>query len=172
MVASHYREIKVVVVGMPSNVVWAGIIHTSGKPPSTFTLGGKPVPFLPYAGPFTTVYNLYAKGLLALDKHRDAIIPVERINGPVMLICGKADTLWPSCPMAELVAAREKRFRHRVQILEYPDAGHGVFGQPRDPKAPDFAKLAGEGGSPQGNNIARQDSWTRSLAFFDAALKR
>jgi hypothetical protein len=101
--ASHHPEIKVVVVAMPTGIVWPGIIHTAGDPPSTFTLDGKPLSFLPYGLPFTSVYNLYAKGLLALDQHPDAIIPVERIHGPVMLVCGKADTLWPSCPMAEQV---------------------------------------------------------------------
>jgi dienelactone hydrolase len=173
-VASHYREIKAVVATMPSSVVWPGIIHTAGDPPSTFTLAGKPLPYLPYGGPFTTIYNLYANGLRALDRHEDAIIPVERINGPVMLVCGKSDTLWPSCPMAEQVAARLKaeHFAHSVQLVEYSDAGHAVFGRPLDPDAPAFANLAKEGGSPEGNNAARTDSWSRMMAFLESALKR
>jgi dienelactone hydrolase len=173
-VASHYPEIKVAVAAVPSNVVWPGIIHTKGEPPSTFTLHGQPLPFLPYGGPFTTVYNLYANGLLALDQHKDAIIPVERINGPVMLVCGKSDKLWPSCPMSEQADARLKaeHFGHPVELLEYADGGHYVFGQPKDPNSPDFAGLAGEGGTPEGNQAGRQDSWTRAMAFLDAALKR
>jgi dienelactone hydrolase len=172
-VASHYPEIKVVVATMPSSVVWPGISHTSGDPPSTFTLSGQPLPDLPYGGPFTTVYSLYAKGLLALDQHRDAIIPVERINGPVMLVCGKSDTLWPSCPMSEQVDARLKaeHFKHPVQVLEYADAGHAVFGQPLDPQNPHLANLAKEGGSVEGNQAARRDSWARAMAFLDGALK-
>ena len=172
-VAAHDAALKVVVAAMPSSVVWPGIVHTDGEPPSTFTLDGRPLPYLPYAGPFTTVYNLYAKGLLALAQHPDAIIPVEQINGPVMLVCGKADTLWPSCPMAEQVAARlkVKHFGHPVELLEYPDAGHAVFGQPWDTKRPDFGELAKEGGTPQGNQAAREQSWTRAMTFFDCALK-
>jgi pimeloyl-ACP methyl ester carboxylesterase len=77
-VAAHYPEIRVVVATMPSSVVWPGIVHTEGAPPSTFTLARKPLPFLPYGYPFTSIFNLYAKGLLTLDDHRDAIIPVER----------------------------------------------------------------------------------------------
>ncbi|MGH6889789.1 MAG: alpha/beta fold hydrolase [Rhizomicrobium sp.] len=173
MVASHYPEIKAVVAAVPSSVVWPGIVHTPGAPPSTFTLGGKPLPDLPFGGPFTTVYNLYAKGLRALDQHKDAIIPVERINGPVMVICGKSDKLWPSCPMSDQVAARLKaeHFTHPVQLLEYPDAGHYCFGKPMVPGSPDFAGLAEEGGSPGGNNAARQDSWKRAMAFLDSSLK-
>jgi uncharacterized protein len=173
-VASHYREIRVVVATMPSSVVWPGIVHAQGEPPSTFTLASKPLPFLPYGYPFISVYNLYAKGLLALDQHRDAIIPVERINGPVMLVCGKSDSLWPSCPMSEQVDARLKseHFTHSVQLLEYQDAGHAVFGQPRSSDDPNIADLTKEGGSIEGNQTARRDSWTRAMAFIDAALKR
>jgi uncharacterized protein len=173
-VASHYPEIKVVVATMPSGVVWPGIVHSEGDPPSTFTLAGKPLPFLPYGYPFTSVYNLYAKGLLALDQHRDAIIQVERINGPVMLVCGKSDSLWPSCPMSEQVDARLKseHFTHSVQLLEYQDAGHAVFGQPRSSDDPHIADLTKEGGSIEGNQTARRNSWTRAMAFLDAALKR
>jgi uncharacterized protein len=172
-VASHYREIKVTVAAMPSGVVWPGISHTQAEPPSTFTLGGKPLPYLPYGGPFTTVYQLYAKGLLALDQHRDAIIPVERINGPVMLVCGKADTLWPSCPMSDQVAERlqAQHFKHPVQLLEYDAAGHAVFGPPLDPASPRLAALAGDGGTVEGNQAARKDSWARSMAFLDGVLK-
>jgi pimeloyl-ACP methyl ester carboxylesterase len=174
LVASHYPEIKVVVATMPSGVVWPGIVHSEGDPPSTFTLAGKPLPFLPYGYPFTSVYNLYAKGLLALDQHRDAIIQVERINGPVMLVCGKSDSLWPSCPMSEQVDARLKseHFTHSVQLLEYQDAGHAVFGQPRSSDDPHIADLTKEGGSIEGNQTARRNSWTRAMAFLDAALKR
>ena len=172
-VASHYPEIRAIVAAMPSGVVWPGIIHSPGEPPSTFTLAGKPLPYLPYGMPFSTVYNLYAKGLLALGQHKNAIIPVERINGPVMLICGKSDTLWPSCPMSEQVVARlkAKNFRYSVKLLEYPDAGHGVFGKPFDPNSAGFAALPKEGGSAKGNNAARRDSWARAMAFLDAALK-
>jgi len=172
-VAAHYREIRVVVAAMPSSVVWPGIVHTAGEPPSTFTLDGRPLPYLPYGGPFTTIFNLYAKGLQAVGQHQDAVIPVERINGPVMLVCGLSDTLWPSCPMSEQVAARlkAKHFTHPLQLLEYPDAGHAVFGKPWDPNDPHFADLAKEGGSPNGNQRARQDSWARAMAFLDSALK-
>ena len=172
-VASHYPQIKVVVAAMPSSVVWPGMVHTQGDPPSTFTLAGRPLPYLPYGGPFTTVYGLYAKGLLSVDQHKDAIIPVERINGPVMLVCGKSDTLWPSCPMSEQAAARLKaeNFKFPVQVLEYADAGHAVFGPPLDPANPRLASLAEEGGTVDGNQAARRDSWARAMAFLDGVLK-
>jgi dienelactone hydrolase len=175
-VAAHYPEIKAVVAAVPSSVVWPGISHTSPNPPSTFTLAGQPLPDLPYGltGSFKGVYALYADGLRNLDQHPDAVIPVERINGPVMLVCGKADTLWPSCPMSEQVAARltSKGFKQKVKLLEYPDAGHAVFGPPANPASPNYKNLGSLGGSADGVNAARQDDWPRALAFMDEALKR
>ena len=172
IVAAHYPQIKVVVATMPSGIVWPGIMHTAGDPPSTFTLDGKPLPYLPYGTPFTSVYDLYAKGLQALEQHKDAIIPVERINGPVMLVCGKADTLWPSCPMAELTTARlkAKDFKPKVQLLEYADAGHAVFGANWDPTPVQTSEWLKLGGTAEGNNAARRDSWARAMAFIDEAL--
>jgi dienelactone hydrolase len=90
-----------------------------------------------------------------------------------MLVCGKSDALWPSCPMSEQVAARlkAKAFAHPVQLLEYDGAGHPAFGPPADPANPNFATLGSLGGTPEGNNAARQDNWPRSLAFLDEVLK-
>jgi dienelactone hydrolase len=175
-VAAHYPEIKAVVAAVPSSVVWPGISRTTPNPPSTFTLGGQPLPDLPYGwtGSFKGIYALYADGLKALDQHPDAVIPVEKIAGPMMLICGKDDGLWPSCPMSEQVSARltAKGFKHPVQLLEYADAGHAVFGPPADPASPNYKNLGSLGGSADGNNAARQDDWPRAMAFMDGILKR
>ena len=172
IVAANNPEIKVVVATMPTGIVWPGIVHTDGPPPSTFTFRGKPLPDLPYGYPFTSIYDLYAKGLLALDQHPDAIIPVEQIQGPIMLVCGKSDTLWPSCPMAEQVRDRlkAKHFQHRVELLEYADAGHAVFGARWTPDTPNMADWPKLGGTVEGNRAARQESWQRALDFVDNVL--
>ncbi len=175
LTASHYPEIKAVVAGAPSSVVWPGI--AGNFTPPAFTLTGHPLPFLTprTESGFTSVYDLFAKGLAALDQHPDAIIPVENINGPVMLVCGEQDRLWPSCPMAHQVETRLKaaHFKFDVQLLACPDAGHRAFG----PQLFDAASVANAGrpdplgGSVAGNAAARRESWPRALAFLDAALK-
>ena len=174
VVAAREPAIKAVVVGMPSSVMWPGISYTPGMKAS-WTARGEPLPFLPYAfgSDYRNIYGAYDNGLKALDQHPDAVIPVEKIDGPVMLICGKADTLWPSCPMAEQVAARlkAKGFTHPVQLLEYADAGHALFGPPVDRTNPVYPNLGGLGGTPDGNNAARQDDWPRAMAFMDEALR-
>ena len=174
LVASRHPELKAVVAGMPSSVAWAGFSWaTFGSSVSSWSEGGKPVPFLPY-GPFVYgegVLSVYRGGLAGLAAHPDAVIPIERTTAPVLLICGEKDTLWPSCPMARQVEARAKQFGHpAVAVLAYADAGHGVLGRPRYPGDPKFGDLGSLGGSPAGNNAARIDSDPKIAAFLKAAL--
>ncbi len=176
VVAAHDPRIMVVVAAVPSSVVWPGITQGDAEPPSSFSLAGKPLPFLPYGwtASFKGTFSLYDEGLKALDAHLDAVIPVERIRGPVMLICGKQDALWPSCTMSRQVVERlkAKRFPRAVSLLDYDDAGHASFGVPADPAQPGYDSLGSIGGSADGNNAARKDSWPKLLAFLDAALGR
>ena len=175
LIASRYPDIKVVVVGAPSSVSWQSLNFAPGVVNSSWTAGGKPVAFLPYdrSKPFTGVYNVYADALLTLPQHLDAIIPVEKINGPVMLISGGGDKLWPSAPMSEQVTARLKarHFRFKVVHLNYPDAGHGAFGYPVAADNPRAQMLVRFGGTLEGNVAARADGWPKALAFLKAVLK-
>lgn len=170
--ASRNRAIRAVVVGMPSSVVWPGIGGTGAQ--SSWTVDGQPVPFLPYAfgSDYRDIYGAYNNGLRTLAAHQDAAVPVERINGPIMLVCGEADTLWPSCRMSEQVTARltEHGFRHDVQLLEYGDAGHAVFGLPIGKSSTSYSSLGSLGGTPEGNDAAREDDWPRALAFLAHTL--
>src|SRR5580704_8124789 len=123
VLAAHYPEFKVVVAAVPSSVIWTtfGSSHTS-----MFSLEGKPLPYLPHGlSGGSRIYDLYDEGLNSIAQHPDAVIPVERINGPVMLICGRLDTLWPSCRMSTQVIARleANKFRHAFQLLEYAGGG-------------------------------------------------
>ena len=174
LVASRHPELKAVVAGMPSSVVWAGFSwETFGSKVSSWTEAGKPVSFLPL-GSFDRkqgVISVYVGGLAQLATHADAIIPIERTSAPVLLLCGEKDELWPSCAMARQVEARAKQFGHpAVTVLAYADAGHAVMGLPRQPGDPDIAKLGSMGGSGEGNNAARADGWPKVLGFLKAAL--
>ena len=166
LAAAHYPDLRVVVAAVPSSVVWSTF---GSSRTSMFSRAGQPLPYLPYGlGRGSGVHNLYDDGLNALAQHPDAIIPVEKINGPVMVICGKLDSLWPSCRMSAQVVARleANNVKHAFQILEYSDAGHSVFGPPVAPENPAFAALGGAAG-----NAARIDSWPKAVTFIDAALK-
>jgi len=174
LLASRRPEIKAVVAAVPSSVVWQGINfadYTSVK--SSFSLGGKPVAYLPYdmTQPFVSVLDLYQRSLKTIAAHPDAVIPVERIAGPVLLLSAKSDTLWPSSEMADQVMARldAKGFRHAHEHIAYPDAGHGAT-VPTLAVSPANAGVHNMGGTETGNAFARSDAWARMMTFYRKAL--
>lgn len=170
LVASRHPELKAVVAGMPSSVVWPGFSWEMERVDgSSWTIGGHDVPMLPFGqGSFSEgISSVYVNGLKLLPERREAAIAIERSPAPVLLICGESDTLWPSCLMARQLETRDPR----VTILAYKDAGHAVFGVPlpkNDPTPPPLSRL---GGSADGNNAARRDGWPKILAFLDRALR-
>lgn len=175
LVATRYRELKAVVAGMPSSVTWDGL-----DPPSilfglnsSWSEGGREVPSLGY-GSYDSERGLYAvfeDGLKTLPKHPEAVIPIERFGGRLLLICGDRDTLWPSCSMAEQVKARAAGAGRPVtQLLRYPAAGHGVMGAPIAASEADMRRFAEVGGTAQANAAARANGWPKIMAFLQAAL--
>jgi pimeloyl-ACP methyl ester carboxylesterase len=94
-----------------------------------------------------------------------AVIPLERIRGPVLTLCGGADALSYSCDYADAVAARlqggGQTQPHR--FLTYPDAGHGVGTLlPYQPARP---MPSMEGKTPAANWTAREQAWPLVLDF-------
>ena len=172
-VAAHHPEIGAVVAGVPSSVVWQGYDpedYTSVK--STYSIDGEPVPYLAYdtSKAFTGVYDLYARSLVHRDAHPEAIIPVEQINGAVLLLSAKDDQLWPSTEMADQVMQRldAEGFDHPHRHIAYADAGHGAM-LPPHPGAKDSA-LANIGGTETGNAAAREAMWSAALSFLASSL--
>lgn len=172
LVASRRPDVRAVVAAVPSHVVWQGF-DWSFVPvdSSSWSAANKPVPFLP----ITTVGwsgDVYSPALATAARHPEAAIPVERINGPVLLLCGEEDSLWPSCPMARAAKARrnQKGNGAETMLLAYKDAGHFGVGPPlaKGKEAPWMITMFG--GSKDGNVAARADGWPRTLAFLQQAL--
>lgn len=67
---------------------------------------------------------------------------------------------------------KEHRFSHAVQLSIYADAGHAAFGPSVPEGSERYFTLGQLGGSSEGNNVARQNSWKTALRFLDSALKR
>lgn len=159
------------VAGMPSSVAWQGFDwNMSDVSHASWSEGNKELAYLPITAGFGM--DVYTPSLKALPKHKDAIIPVEQISGPVMLLCGEADSLWPSCPMARAVEKRAVADQGPpVTLLAYKDAGHAVFGPPLKKDNPNYAKLDGLGGTVEGNSAARADAWPKIITFLKEQLK-
>jgi hypothetical protein len=110
----------------------------------------------------------YSASLKARRQHPEAVIPMERITGQIFLVCAEEDRIWPSCPMARQIQERLREERRPAAILlAYKDAGHPAFGLPLPADDP---RLTSAGGTAQGTNLARSDSWKKAVAFLKATL--
>jgi len=91
-------------------------------------------------------------------------IAVERIRGPIMIVCGEADT-----GIAGTTAMRSATYAmHRLDLLhspirrtllQYGDAGHDIA------VPPPYHGTAEGGGTIAGNTAAVADSWPRTVTF-------
>lgn len=186
LLGATFPQIRAVVAYVPSGIVGPAY-PASGN--GAWTLGGQEIPFAS-----TLSYEEWDKELAAgraregsfdwyLIPLRDAdyaaktSIPVERIQGPVLMISGVDDGVWPSTALTEFAIQRfrQKDFPHRFEHLSYPGAGHSIA-WPNAPTTMLKSKhaVSGEdvdrGGTPEGTARARQDSWPRVLAFLQNAL--
>jgi dienelactone hydrolase len=179
LAASVSSEVKAVVAISPNSVVWGGISKSPGiRSVPAWTYDGKPLPFLSAnQAPAELVQEFYAKGPLHsrlydyLFADRDAVtqatIPVERIQGSVLLISGTDDRVWGSPIMAQQIVQRATRFNRAGSFasITYDGAGHNIR-EPYRP-TPGQARL---GGTAEDHARAEQDSWQKMLAFLQRSL--
>lgn len=99
-----------------------------------------------------------------------AEIPVERIDGRVLLTSGADDRIWRSSLLSEYAVRRAERFGagDRVEHVVYPGAGHACsappgYAVPIESVHPVDGTIDTLGGTRAGNNAARRDSWRRLL---------
>lgn len=172
LTASREPRIKAVVAAAPTHVVWQGIDRTGGQTGSSWSADGAPLAYTPYdlSQGFTGIFNLYRDSLPGAVAESE--IPVEAIDGPIMLVSGEADGLWPATEMAGRIEQRlrERGFAYPVVNLSYPDAGHAVFGPPMAADTRGLQNILSLGGTIDGLVAARADGWPRVLAFLRESL--
>lgn len=173
LVGVRHSELRAVVAGAPSSVVWDGVDWSNPiNPDSSWTSGAKPLPSLPYAlfRPWRNIGRGYEDGLMNLDRHRDTEIQIERVKAPVLLVCGGADTLWPSCDMSRRLHSRAlDKGGPLVTVLRYERAGHSAFGPRLSEGHPDLSD-PWSGGTAAANNEARAKSWPLVIDFLRRQL--
>jgi dienelactone hydrolase len=172
------------VVFSASGLVWSALGPQGPMERSAWTLGGEPVPYaaagaMPAAEPdpdaATELTPLFLE-LLEGGRTADAVIPVERIDGPILAVSGEDDAMWPSVLLTGVAErrAQERGFRHRFVHLRYPDAGHTAPGPPGTPVVVAVHhglvdRQMAFGGTRQGSAAARADSWPQVIAFLEEA---
>ncbi len=180
LLAARNPRIRAVAALAPSGVVWQGLDFADPMNMGpAWTAQGQALPFVTpdaaFYSPGGAMTPMFLGAMDEADARPETAIPVEAINGPVLLISGDDDQMWPSAMMAERIEARlaAAEFPHRVENWVYPGAGHAVFVGPAEGL---MARTVGApspmlGGSEAANRAAWEDNWPRTLDFFDAALK-
>jgi dienelactone hydrolase len=189
-------DVRAVVALVPGTLTGGGVSGADftalAKP--AWTLNGAPLPLLPPAWDpvsmkeaqeaFTTGRPLAAKpGILrsvesAGDRINDVAIRVEQIGGPILLMSGEDDQLWPCSRFAEIAEQRLRAaaFPYSFEHRRYPGAGHFGCLPPNLPAATAIARhpvvpmLFAFGGTPRHNAAASADLWPRIVAFLHEHL--
>jgi dienelactone hydrolase len=140
LLAVHDPRIDIAIAFSPSSVVWAntGIGSDGASWPlrSSWTLRGKPLPFVAYDVSRAPTprdglmyYRVYHEESLATfaDAIPAATIPVEASRATFVLIAGAADALWPSDRFAASLAERLAAAGVRHFLVTHPHAGHRIL---------------------------------------------
>lgn len=134
--------VNAVVAVAPMNTVCQGFSKEKGitiMPGSTWTFHGEEIPYSSFGldkfplgqvlrkslkAREVTMYGLYLP--LVRNPNPDAVIRVEEITGPILLISSKMDTMWSSGPAAEQMMnrLRQHNFPYFYQHLCYHYGSH------------------------------------------------
>lgn len=180
LVASRIPGVAAVVAYAPSSVAWSCICSEPRR--SSWSFHGVPLTSVP-PGADPAYRPLPGESLRPTVNYLyrlrsappGATIAVERIAGPVLLVAGGDDQLWPSLAMANAILARRARSGGHPddQLLSYPSAGH-LIAKAYIPSGP--TRVGGgrveTGGSPTANAAAQADAWPHVLAFLVKVLAR
>lgn len=131
LLGSYYDDIKAVVAIVASNVTFPG--NTNHFTTSTWTYQNKELPFVPVndeAVPYLMKNDLRGTFEAMLQDsiaEEKALINIEKINGPILLISATKDEISPSTPMAEKMITRLKtyNFKHKYEHIAI-EGGHSA----------------------------------------------
>ena len=162
---SMYPDIKAVVAYVPANLRFPACCGNTSVP-YAWTWQGRP---LTYALP------RFARSPLAM---MNAEIAVEHTHGPILVISGDDDGVWPSSTMTQSIVDRLKHshFAFEVERLNYQHAGH-LAGRPTivpdwhgEVRQPVSGREMNLGGNAKGDVESSLDAIPKVLRFLQAAL--
>jgi len=130
LIGSYFRDVKCVVAIVPSHVAFPG--HTNHFTTSAWKFNNTELPFVPVneeAVPYLMKRDLRGAFTAMLKDsvaEANALIKVEKINGPILLLSATKDDHIPGVEMCEKMIARLKanKFKYANQHIVI-DGGHG-----------------------------------------------
>lgn len=137
LLGSLYQQIKCVIAAVPSCAVWQGIPNGISKTPckSSWSYNNIDLPFVILTFSIYLLWGIltkrffkaYEKALSKVSMGSKALISVENINGPVLLMSGQKDVMWPSVSMCDMIIQRlaSNNFSFEYEHIIF-DSGHFV----------------------------------------------
>jgi hypothetical protein len=184
LLGSYTQTVGAVVAYAPSGLIWPGCGDDEASA-AAWTIGGIGLPF---ASPedyqaaallqemSTPLTNESFEAFVSNVTTASSSIPIEGIRGPIMLVSGDDDRVWPAAGLAEVAMLRLGKYGHpfRNRHLRYRSAGHAVGWPPGLPSSPPVARHPLDqhrvvlGGTKAGYANSYRDSWPQVLTFLRA----
>jgi pimeloyl-ACP methyl ester carboxylesterase len=161
LLASRKPGISGVIAFVPSAVVFQGMPKVFWPPRSSWSSMGKPIPFVPYnlsgLSDKNNILGIYRNSLKQQEAVKKALIPVNKIKGPVLLFSAADDGMWPSVGMSDMImrSLKDQKFSYAYEHISYDNAGHTLT---------EYFMM---GGTEEGNRKARIDSTEKTLSFLN-----
>jgi dienelactone hydrolase len=184
VLASRFPDlVDAVVAYAPSSVSWSNtaLPYNSDTLMPSWTHKGLAIPYIPMdkISPNSSgeidMLKYWETGLAKGQYIDQASIPVEKINGPILLISGNHDKIWPSSRMADMIEKRlvDNAFSYEFINLKYDNSGHSISGNPDDNRSygPAYLRINGQdyeydfGGDAEGDFAAKQDARKQLMKF-------
>ncbi len=192
LLGTIFPQYKVIIAISPSSIIFTGFGDESpeGSKPAWF-YKGEAIPFKaddPELFAYSEEYASRGEAIpLTLgfterlrrkpEAMKRAQIPVEKINGAVLMTSGQDDQMWPSSQFAEIAMRRLRahNFAKPFVHLSYPGVGH----RNRPPYFPTTDNIGQHpvdgalyalGGNPEAIYRASVDSWQKMLDFLKRHL--
>lgn len=187
--ASMYPKIHAVIADVPSPFAWQSIGGDYQNAQSSWTVAGKPVPFVPYtaamgaaaAASFTQHKPMdlrpgYVAAMSQSAAVAAAMFHLENVHGPILCLSASDDQIWDSSAQCAMTKSYAQQHRHAYfdEYQDYAGAGHiFLFATAQRPliqaDAGNFQLLLG--GTPQANVAAAQQAWPKIFSFLGSALQ-
>ncbi|MCZ2819836.1 acyl-CoA thioesterase/bile acid-CoA:amino acid N-acyltransferase family protein [Modestobacter sp. VKM Ac-2977] len=189
-VAADDPRVGAVVAGAPSSVRQPGIKPNSmdfslpawerdGEPLPFLASSVKPRDWLGVMGAFVRRRPMrqvegFRRRMRDAALVQQASIEVERCRGPLMLLAGEEDQLWPSGEYVDRIEQRlaDHGWAGRLEVVRSPGVGHFVCFPYALPSLPPMTAIAPSasfsidfGGSPAAHAAAAGANWHRQLDF-------
>ena len=138
VIASNLNEyVDGVIAYAPSSVSWSNTVlpFNSNEIKASWKYKGADIPYIPMNKVTGNESNkietleYWESGLAKMNDYPDAIIKVENISGPILLLSGIDDKVWPSAMMADMIEKRliDHNFKYPFQNIQYEKFKKDLF---------------------------------------------